>query len=299
MRAMPIRSSNRAALVATASFVFALGAAVGPAEGQAFAQRGARAPNAQNQKQKDKEKTEAAAATPATTEEQQKSEEEKKAEDEKKAADEKHAAEQKELDLSKESAKAVYFSGDIGVTRSDLGGVSDNTGLDRTVANGLMYGLSTGLRLRDLRLGVRWRVYDTTEFALWTFALSAGYGLPLRPVSPVFSAHVGYVFDQDIQAGLFRKSLAPGTVLPPDVDVQGLLAGVDINASYWVTRFVRLGAFIGADLMFLNRSKAAVPYSVFGTPSEYSSLPLYSDSGSAIGLYFNVGLRGAFDIAFK
>ena len=302
MRAMPIRTSNRAALVATASFVLALGAAVGPAEGQAFAQRGARAPKAQNHpNQKNKEKTEAAAATPATTEEEQKAEEAKAAEDAKKAEDAKHAEEEKEkeLDLSKESPRAVYFSGDVGVTRSDLGGISDNTGFDRTVANGLMYGLSTGLRLRDLRLGVRWRVYDTTEFALWTFALSAGYGLPLRPVSPVFSAHVGYVFDQDIQSALFQKSIAPGTVLPPDVDVKGLLAGIDINASYWVTRFVRLGVFIGADLMFLNRSKVAVPYSIFGTPAEYSSLPLYSDSGSAIGLNINAGLRGAFDIAFK
>jgi len=296
MRAMPIRMSNRAALVATASFVLALGAAVGPAEGQAFAQQ--RRPS-QTQNQNDKEKTASAAPAATTEEEQNKAEEEAKKAEEEKAAEEKHAEEQKELDLSKESPKAVYFSGDIGFTRSDLGGISDNTGFDSTVANGLLYGLSAGLRLRDLRLGARWRVYDTTEFALWTFALSAGYGLPLRPVSPVFSAHVGYVFDQDIQQGLFKKSLAPGVVLPPDVDVRGLLVGLDINASYWVTRFVRLGAFIGADLMFLSRAKANVPYSIFGTPAEYSALPLYSDSGSAIGLNFNAGLRGAFDIAFK
>ena len=102
-----------------------------------------------------------------------------------------------------------------------------------------------------------------------------------------------------MQAGLFRKSLAPGVVLPPDVDVKGLLVGLDVNASYWVTRFVRLGLFIGADLMFLHRSQVAVPYSVFGTPAEFSSLPLYSDSGSSIGLNFNAGFRGAFDIAFK
>lgn len=288
MRAHPIRLSNRAALVAAASFVLALGAEVGPVEGQAFAQ--ARAP----QKSKDKGETDAVAgAGTATTEEQQ-----KKAEEEKAAQKEK-PEHHEELDLAKESDKAVYFAGDLGVTRSDLGGISDNTGFDRTVANGLLYGLSAGLRLKDLRLGARWRVYDTTEFALWTFALSAGYSLPLRPVSPVFSAHVGYVFDQDVQTALFRKSLAPGVVLPPDVDVKGLLAGIDINASYWVTKFVRLGAFIGADLMFLHREKAAVPYSLFGTPAEISGLPLYSESGSSIGLNFNVGLRGAFDIAFK
>ncbi len=295
MGAMPIRTSNRAALVATASFVLALGAAVGPAEGQAFAQGGARTPKVQK---KEKDKTNAAAA--AQTEDEQKSEEEeKKAEEERKAEEEKHAAEQKELDLSQEAEKAVYISGDFGFTRSDLAALSDNTGFDKTGANGLLYGLSAGLRLKDLRLGARWRVYDTTEFALWTFALSAGYGLPLRPISPVFSAHVGYVFDQDIQQGLFRKSLAPGTYFPPDVDVKGLLVGVDVNASYWVTKFVRLGLFIGADLMFLSREKANVPPSIAGVPAEYSSLPLYTESGSSIGLNFNAGLRGAFDIGFK
>jgi hypothetical protein len=296
MRAMPIRTSNRAALVATASFVLALGAAVGPAEGQAFAQQGARAPKGQDQQ---KENT-GAAGTAAPTEEEKKAEEEKQAEEAKKAEDAKHAEEQRELDLSRESAKAVYFSGDIGFTRSDLGLISDKTGFDKTGANGLLYGLSAGLRLRDIRFGARWRVYDTTEFALWTFALSAGYGLPIRPLSPVFSAHVGYVFDQEMQAGLFRKSLPEGTILAPDVDVKGLLLGVDINASYWVTRFVRLGAFIGADLMFLHRSQAAVPRTFFGNPpAETSALPLYSDSGSSIGLNLNAGLRGAFDIAFK
>lgn len=297
MRAMPIRTSNRAALVATASFVIALGAAVGPAEGQAFAQNNT--PKAQNQ---NKENSGAAdSATP--TEEEKKAEEETQAAAAKPAAEEakadEKAGEDGELDLSKESAKAVYFSGDVGFTRSDLGGLSDSLGFDRTAANGLLYGLSAGLRLKDFRFGARWRVYDTTEFALWTFALSAGYGLPIRPISPVFSVHAGYVFDQDMQQGLFRKSLAPGVVLPPDVDTKGLLVGADINASYWVTRFVRLGVFIGADLMFLHRSKVDVPYSVFGTPAEYSSLPLYSDSGSSVGLNLNAGFRGAFDIAFK
>ena len=285
-------SSNRAALVATASFVLALGAVVGPAEGTAFAQ--SRAPQAQNQT----DTTAAGAAAP--TEEEEKTEEAKAAEEAKKAEEAKEAEHQKELDLSKEAAKAIYISGDIAFTRSDLGGISDNTGFDRTVANGLMYGLAAGVRLKDLRLGARWRVQDTTEFTMWSFALSAGYGLPLRPISPVFSAHVGYVFDQDLRANLFRKSLPEGYILAPDVDMKGPLAGVDVNASYWVTRFVRLGVFVGADLMFLHRSRVDAPRTLFGNPpAEISGLPLYTDSGSSIGLNFNAGFRGAFDIAFK
>lgn len=296
MRGMPIRPSNRALHIATASFVFALGAAVGPVPRQAFAQQTTSPSTTETQDNKDKEKTEEGdAATTTTTESED--EARKKAEPQQKV----EPAEQgnEELDSSVEAKKAIYVSGDIGFTRSDLGAISDKTGLDRTGANGILYGLSTGLRLKDLRFGLRWRVYDTTEFQLWTFALSAGYGLPLRPVSPVFSAHVGYVFDQHIEEALFRRSTPPGTLLPPDVDVKGLLAGLDINASYWVTRFLRLGVFIGADLMFLSRGKTPLPQSIFGNPPELPSNPLYADTGSAIGLNMNAGLRGAFDIGFK
>jgi hypothetical protein len=208
-------------------------------------------------------------------------------------------ADEKELDTRAESAKAIFFSGDLAFTRSDLGGVSDSTGFERTVANGLLYGLSTGLRLKDTRFGARWRVYDTTEFTLWTIALSAGYSLPLRPVTPIFSAHLGYVFDQKVRPSLFRSSLPPETIIEPDVDVKGLLAGFDVNASYWVTQFFRLGAYIGADLMFLSRERANLPRSNFPYPRETLSNSLYTDSGSSIGLNVNVGIRGAFDIGFK
>jgi hypothetical protein len=302
MRVMPIRPSNRASLIATASFVFALGAAVGPIERQAFAQQNTSPSKTQEQdkKGKDKEEGDAASTAPASEEEQKKAEASKKAVDPKKPEHpENHEDHSKELDTSVESKKAIYFSGDLGFTRSDLGGISDKTGFDRTVANGVLYGLSTGVRLNDLRFGGRWRVYDTTEFQLWTLALSAGYGLPLRPVSPVFSAHVGYVFDQHVEEALFRKALPPGTLLPPDIDLKGLLVGLDVNASYWVTKFFRLGAFIGADFMFLSREKASLPQSIFGVPAEFAANPLYTDSGSSVGLNVNFGLRGAFDIGFK
>ncbi|MBX3209452.1 MAG: hypothetical protein KF764_30745 [Labilithrix sp.] len=275
-------ASKRAALVGTLSCALALGAAVGPGESEAFA-----APA----KKQAPSGAPAGAAAPASDAE---ADEEKKAEE--------PAAEpppKKELDTSVESAKAIYFSGDFAFTRSDLGGLSDKTGFDRTVANGLLYGLSAGVRLKDLRLGGRWRVYDTTEFTLWTFALSAGYALPFRPVSPVFSAHIGYVFDQHIEEGLFRRSLPPGALLAPNIDMRGLLVGVDANASYWVTQFLRVGAFIGADLMVLHRDQAAVPRAIVAVPDEITNNPLYTGSGSSVGLNVNLGLRGAFDIAFK
>jgi hypothetical protein len=198
-----------------------------------------------------------------------------------------------------EARRAVYISGDLGFTRPDLGLVSDDLGFDKTAANGVLYGLGAGLRMKDTRFGLRWRVHDTTEFTLWAFALSAGYGLPLRPISPILSAHVGYVFDQKLNAPLFRSSLPQGNILPPDIDVRGVVAGLDLNASYWVTAFLRVGLFLGADLLFLHRAQSAPAQSIFGPTPELDRNPLYADSGFGVGLTLNAGVRGAFDIGIK
>jgi|GEM_PF-2521558 len=323
---MPILPSTRRVLVAAVSFVLALGAVtVGgvPCEKPAYAQakkprrkpaparkkntRGQEQRNAEKEKEeKEKEKEKereqqaaAAAAAAAAEEEKRKAEE---AEAAKKAEETKPAEPSDDgvLDPDKEEPpKAVYLSAEIGVTRADLAAIIDDTGFDRTGAFGLMYGLSTGVRLKDLRVGLRWNIYDTTEFTLWAIGASAGYGLPMRPLSPVISAHVAYVFDQRIQGGVMRSSLPSGTVLPPDVDVKGLLAGLDFDASYWMTNFIRLGAFVGADLMFLYREKADVPRSIFGTDPGIESKPIYTEAGTGLGLNVTIGLRGAFDIGFK
>jgi hypothetical protein len=198
----------------------------------------------------------------------------------------------------KESTRAVYVSGNIGFARVDLGGISDNTSFNRTAANGLLYGFSAGLRFHDLRIGGRWRVHSTTEFDMWSVGGELGYGLKLRPLSPVFTASVAYVWDQKIERGVFSSSLPTGTVLPPDVDLNGLLVGLDICASYWLSSFLRIGPFIGTDFMFLSRQKAALPSTLFPISDEFKSKPLYTESGSSIAYTLNIGLRGAFDVGF-
>lgn len=197
-----------------------------------------------------------------------------------------------------EAKRAVFVSGDIAFARVDLGGISDNLSFDKPAANGLLYGLAAGLRFRDLRFGARWRVHSTTEFDMWSVGGSIGYGLPMRPLSPVFTAIVGYVWDQKIERGAFSSSLPNGTVLPPDVDANGLLVGLDINASYWLSSFLRMGAFIGTDFMFLSRPRAALPSSIFPISEEFKNKPLYAESGSSIAYTINIGLRGAFDVGF-
>jgi hypothetical protein len=198
----------------------------------------------------------------------------------------------------KETHRAIFFSADLGFTRTDLGGISNNLDFEKTAANGILYGFAAGLRQKDMRYGIRWRVYDTTEYALWSFMGTIGYGLPLRPISPVFSLNVGYVWDQKIQQGALQGTLPRGTVLPPDVDVRGLLVGLDVNASYWITRFLRLGVFIGADFMLLHRLQANLPVAVPPITPQERQHPLFTEDGSGFGFNVNAGLRGAFDIAF-
>jgi hypothetical protein len=252
----------------------------------------------------------------ASDEDEKRAEDEKrKSEDERrKSADEKRKTEDEQKRLSDPSShrtdkpvegeeaeadKAVYFSGDLAFTRSDLGLLSDDLAFDKTGANGVMYGVSGGYRTKNLRLGLRWRVNDTTEFSLWSFAVSAGWALPMRPLTPILSAHLGYVFDQKIEPALIRSSLPPGNIIPPDVDVKGVVLGVDLNAAYWVTTAFRIGPFLGADLMFLHRAKASPAGSMFGPTPDFDVLPLYSESGTGFGLNLNGGIRGAFDIGLR
>lgn len=198
-----------------------------------------------------------------------------------------------------EASRAVFFSADLAFTRSDLGLLVDDLSFNRTGANGTMYGVSGGYRTNKVSFGLRWRVYDTTEFDLWSFAVSVGYTLPIRPLSPILSAHLGYVFDQRIERPLFASSLPPGNIIPPNVDVKGALLGVDVDAAYWLTSFLRVGPFAGADLMFLRRAKAPRAASLFGPTPEFDALPLYTETGTSLGLNVNLGLRGAFDIGLR
>jgi hypothetical protein len=198
-----------------------------------------------------------------------------------------------------EFSKAIYLWADIGFTRSHVGVVESDLGLDKTAANGVLYGVAGGLRLRQLLFGLRWQLHDTTEFSLWTISATVGYELAMRPITPVISGHLGYVFDQEVQAGAFRSSLPEGNVLPPNVDLQGALLGVDVSAGYRLNEVIRVGAFLGADLMYLVRPKVGPPQSLFGPTPELDSNPLYSTTGHSMGLNLSAGFRGVFDVGFR
>ena len=199
---------------------------------------------------------------------------------------------------SKDVNRAVYISVDIGFTRADVGGISNNTGFDKTSVNGFFGGVGLGYRYKDLRIGARFRDSDTTEYALWSVMGEVGYGLPFRPVSPVLFAHAGYMFSNGVERGAIASSLPAGNVLTPQVQLDGLVVGGELVASLWLTKFLRVGPFLGVDFSWLHRSQVALPQSIVPLTADTRNNALYNDSGSGVGYLLSIGIRGTGDIGF-
>lgn len=198
----------------------------------------------------------------------------------------------------KDAHRAVYLSADIGFQRVDVGAFSDNTGFDKTGANGFLGGFGIGFRYEQFRIGGRFRSTSTTEYSLWSLMGEVGYGLPFRPIAPSIFLHAGYVFDVGVERAVVASSLPRGNVLTPDVDLNGVVVGGELVASYWFSQFLRLGPFIGFDVTVLSRSQANLPQSLFPLEDVTRAKPLFSESGGGLGYVMSIGLRGTGDISF-
>lgn len=198
----------------------------------------------------------------------------------------------------KEDVNAIYISGDIGFTRTDIGGFSDSTGLDKTGANGLLAGLGLGYRRSAFRFGLRFRDHNTTEYALWALMGEIGYAFPMRPVSPGFYVHVGYMFDNSVDRGSFEKKLPVGNFLTPDVDLNGVVVGGEVVASYHLGHVARVGPFLGFDVMVLHRPRPGLPQTLFQLPTEVANNALFGEAGNGLGYALNIGIRFTGDIGF-
>lgn len=212
--------------------------------------------------------------------------------------DEKKDDEEREGTKELDGKRAVYVSFDVGYTRPDFGGFTDDTGLDKTSANGFLYAFGAGVRFNHLRFGARFRGLDTTEYTFWQLMAEVGWGFGLRPISPVIMLHAGYTFDIGIERSAMAKQLPQGNVLPPDVDVKGFVVGVEASFGYYLAKLLRVGPFIGFDLLAVSRQKADLPQSIFPISEETRNNALFKDSGSGLGYTLNIGMRGAFDVAF-
>jgi hypothetical protein len=311
MRPMPIlRRASRATV-----FALSLGVALGavylpgaPGESQARAQRSRPLTKKERQKRKEQEeaakkeqeKKDAEAAAAAEEEEKKKTAAATTTATPATPAPATPQVKDGEWDDTVESENAIFVTADLGYTRADMSTfAASSMAFDHGSANGLLIGLTGGLRKKEWAYGLRYRVYDTSDFTLWSFSASVSYALKPRPVTPIIEGHLGYIYDQSIERAVFESSLPPSTVLKPDVDVKGVLLGGEGSANYWLTTWFRVGAFIGIDFMFLSRAKAPLPQSTFGPTPESAELPLFKDSGFGIGFNVNAGLRGSFEIGIE
>lgn len=201
-------------------------------------------------------------------------------------------------DKGVEDPRAVYLSADFGFARPDLGAFKDNLAFDKTAANGTLAGIGIGYRHKALRIGARFRDTTTTEFSLWSLMGEVGIGLPFRPLTPIIMLHAGYMFDAGVERAVIQSSLPNGNVLTPNIDLDGLVLGIEANAAYSVTKFFRVGPFAGFDMTFLHRAQPRPPQSLFPLTDETRNNALFGDSGSGIGYIINLGIRVTGDVAF-
>jgi hypothetical protein len=201
-------------------------------------------------------------------------------------------------ETDKDDPRAVYLSADFGFARPDLGAFSDSLAFDKTKANGYLVGFGVGYRHKALRIGARFRDTSTTEFSLWSLMGEVGIGLPFRPLTPIIMVHAGYMFDAGIERAVVSSSLPPGNVLTPNIDLDGLVLGIEAQAAYSLSKFFRLGPFLGFDMTFLHRAQPRPPQSLFPLTDETRNNALFGDSGSGVGYVINLGIRVTGDIAF-
>lgn len=192
--------------------------------------------------------------------------------------------------------KAVVVSIEGGVTRDDLGGLSNSTNLDKTGANGGLYGVGVGYRNDKLVYGARFRGDATTEFTLWSLMAEIGYVMPQRPLQMQFFGHLGYIWSVGMDRGTYASALPPLNTLPPDVTVKGGILGIEAVAMYWLAKNVGIGPFLGFDVAYYSRPKVGLPQSLLTIPEETRNNPLYTHSGSGLGYNVNLGIRGALDL---
>ncbi len=201
-------------------------------------------------------------------------------------------------DATKEDPRAVYLSAELGFTRADIGGFTDSFAFDKTGANGLLAGLGIGYRYKGLRIGGRFRDASTTEYSLWSLMGEVGFGLPFKPLTPIIFIHAGYIFDEGVERSLVASSLPKANVLTPNIELNGLVLGAEVYAAYSVTKFFKIGPFIGLDLTFLHRAQPSPPQSLQPIIDDTGSNALFGGSGNGIGYMLNLGVRITGDLAF-
>ena len=206
--------------------------------------------------------------------------------------------EQHDDDPNTEDTKAVYLTADLGFALPNIGAFSNKLAFDKTTSDGFLAGLGVGYRHKAFRGGFRFRATDTGQYTLWAMMGEIGWGLPLKPITPVILIHAGYMFNTNVERSAIASYLPSTNQLTPDISLNGLVLGGEIYGAYAVTKFFKVGPFIGFDLTFLHRAQPDLPQSTQPLGPETTQNALFGDSGHGVGFIFNVGLRVTGDVGF-
>lgn len=137
-------------------------------------------------------------------------------------------------------------------------------------------GISVGLRLFIISIGVQATYAAHSEFNLGTVGLDAGIYLPLRFASPYLRLGLGYAWVANADA-------VPTEV--GDVDVYGLFLELGLGLDVYVHKHIAIGA--GFDGIFLSLSRQAA--------GDFNVLDVrFEEDGDAVGIAIRAQLRVTF-----
>lgn len=202
------------------------------------------------------------------------------------------AAEQKDSGRHFELVWADVSAGASYVDMQQLSG--SDFALSRSRAGGPAFSVGAGVRLVLFVLGARLRYNPLSAFDLWQVNAEAGIKLPVSSFDILFGVHGGYSFAGRLDdAGIVSPIATPASA--DSLSVRGANAGLDVAVDYYVTPLFSVGAGILGDVLFLGRSQADKPAGMASLPAAdqaaVNGSPLYSKSGSGVGLQLAGGLR--------
>ncbi len=180
----------------------------------------------------------------------------------------------------------LYLSADAGFSYIDMASFSSSTfAVQKTSSYGPMFGFGDGLRLDILKLCVRANLNELSDFNLWQLDAELGLHIPSHHWDVYLGIHGGYAFVGTLDSTSVSQVAGES---PGGVTIRGGDAGLQIGADYYFNHFLSLGFELAGNALFLHRPPASLPADFSSLPpavqQQFTSQPLYQDSGDSIGL---------------
>ncbi len=189
---------------------------------------------------------------------------------------------------SKRGLEWLYVLADGGFAYANMASLShSNLMVQNASSSGPALGLSAGIRLLFLQLGVRANFNALSSFDLWQMDAELGFHIPIGHVEPYFGFHGGYCFVASLDDGLSGGG-APS--------ITGGDAGLQLGFDYYFNHYVSLGVEVGGNLLFLHGSPPALPDGLTLSDIPANQRQTYEQSGDSVGLGVTTSLHLGFHL---